>query len=82
MVSQGNEPGLSRQAHDALEFLVKHEKELDRLREAGVNNMLLDFGVEVGGKMQQSEYLPPELVVALARFRMAIVFSMVQVPRG
>lgn len=52
----------------ALQFLCKHEKELDRLKSVGVDNMLLDFSVEVGEEFQKSEYLPPELLVVMARF--------------
>jgi hypothetical protein len=44
--------------------------------------MLLDFGVSVGDKLQQSEYLPPELIVAWGRFRMGVIFSAIQLPRG
>ena|ERR1017187_7022145 len=52
------------------------------VRDFGVDNMLLDFGVSVGDKLQQSEYLPPELIVAWGRFRMGVIFSAIQLPRG
>jgi hypothetical protein len=32
--------------------------------------------------MQQAEYLPPELIGALGRFGMGLIFSVVQLPRG
>ena len=63
-------------------FLVKHEKELDRLKLKGVDNMLLDFGVELGDEIQHSEYLPPELLMVMARFNMGLMFSAVRIPRG
>jgi hypothetical protein len=48
----------------------------------GVDNMLVDIGIEAGHALQQSEYLPPELMVILARIRMGLIFSVIQVPRG
>jgi len=77
-----DEGGLSSQVAAALEFLVKHEKDIVELRKHGVDNMLLDFGVEMGGQIQQSEYLPPDLLLAMARFRMGIIFSAIRIPRG
>jgi hypothetical protein len=44
--------------------------------------MLLDFGIEVGDQIQQSEYLPPELMLVMAQFRMGLMFSAIQIPRG
>ena len=82
LLSQDDEPGLTRQIQEAVQFLMKHEKELDHLKDDGVDSMLLDFGVQAGNKLQQSEYLPPELTVALGRFRMGLIFSVVQLPRG
>jgi hypothetical protein len=32
--------------------------------------------------IQQSEYLPPELIIALGRFGMGLIFSTVQLPKG
>ncbi len=82
VLSDDGKPGLTQQVEDALVFLLKHEKELDRLKRFGVDNMLLDFGVEVSFQIQHSEYLPPELMVALGRFRMGLVFTAIQLPRG
>jgi hypothetical protein len=56
--------GLSARVGLAMTFLVKHEKELDHLKLQGVDNMLLDFGVELGDEIQHSEYLPPELLMS------------------
>jgi hypothetical protein len=44
--------------------------------------MLLDLSVQVADKMQQAEYLPPELIAALGRLGMGLIFSVVQLPRG
>jgi hypothetical protein len=47
-----------------------------------MSDMLLDLGVEVGNELQQAEYLPPELIGALGRLGMGLIFSVVQLPRG
>ena len=82
LVNSEESPSLSAQVKPALQFLAKHEKEIDGLKAHGVDNLLLDFGMEVGDEIQRSEYLPPELLVAMARFRMGIVFSAIRIPRG
>ena len=56
LLSEDHEPGLSGQIEKALAFLLKHEKELDRLKNFGADDMLLDFGIEVGRQIQQAEY--------------------------
>ena len=82
LVSSEEGQGLSAQVKTAMKFLAKHEKELDSLKLRGVDNMLLDFGVELGDEIQHSEYLPPELLVVMARFGMGLVFSAIRIPRG
>ena len=56
LVSEGPGDLSSQQIEEVLLFLFKSEKELDRLKNAGVDNMLLDFGVELTGQLQQSQY--------------------------
>lgn len=82
LVSSEEGQGLSAQVKTAMKFLAKHEKELDSLKLRGVDNMLLDFGVELGDEIQHPEYLPPELLVVMARFGMGLVFSAIRIPRG
>lgn len=74
--------GLTGQAQAAIKFLSRHEREFERLKAHGVDNLLLDFGVEVGDEIQRSEYLPPELLMAMAKFKMGIIFSAIRIPRG
>jgi hypothetical protein len=62
--------------------LNRHEAELKAVREVGVDNMLLDLSVQVNDKMKQAEYLPPELIAAMGRLGMGLIFSVVQFPRG
>ena len=82
LLSGDREPGIRHQLRESLAFLDQHEAELKAMRKVGVDNMLLDLGVEVGEKLQQAEYLPPELIGALGRLGMGLIFSVVQLPRG
>jgi hypothetical protein len=82
LISGDQEPGLAQQFKDALAFLGEHESELKAVRQVGVDNMLLDLGVQVGDKMQQAEYLPPELIAVLGRLGMGLIFSVIQLPWG
>ena len=82
LLSGDREPGIRQQLREALAFLDQHEAELKAVRNVGVDNMLLDLGVEVGNELQQAEYLPPELIGALGRLGMGLIFSVVQLPRG
>ena len=82
LVSQGHGQGLTAQIEAAKQFPVKYGKEMGRLKLLGVDNMLFDFGVELGGEIQHAEYLPPELLEVMVRFGMGLIFSTVQIPRG
>jgi hypothetical protein len=82
LISGDQQIGLGQQFKDAQAFLHRHEAELKTLREVNVDNMLLDLSVQVGEKMLQAEYLPPELIAALGRLGMGLIFSVVQSPRG
>jgi len=82
MVSASQEPHLKCQIHPALEFLSKYEKEFARLKGNGVDNMLLAFGMEGQQTIERAQYLPPELIVALSRYHMGLVFSTVRIPTG
>jgi hypothetical protein len=82
MVSATQEPHLKCQLAPALEFLSKYEKEFARLKKMGVDNMLLDFGMEGQQTIERAQYLPPELIVALSRYHMGLVFSTVRIPSG
>jgi hypothetical protein len=82
LINADRELGLGQQLKEALEFLIRHEAELKGVREVGVDNMLLDLGVQVGDKLQQAEYVPPEVIAALGRLGLGLIFSVVQLPRG
>jgi hypothetical protein len=82
LISADKELGLGQQLGEALAFLTAHDAELKAVRQVGVDNMLLDLGVETGNKVQQAEYIPPELIATLGRLGMGLIFSVVQLPRG
>jgi hypothetical protein len=82
LISGDREPGVNKQLKEALAFLTAHESELKAVRSAGADNMLLDLGVETGDKMQQAEYIPPELIAVMGQLEMGMIFSVVQLPRG
>jgi len=82
LVAQSPDLGLSLEISEALKFLHKHEQEILHLKNYGVDNALFDFGVEHQGMIQEAKYLPPELIAALARFGMGLIFSTVQFPKG
>ena len=82
LVGQSEEPGIGGQLGPATEFLAKHVKELRRLSECGADNLLLEFGTQMGKQLQHSDYLSPEFINALARLGLGIVFSTVQIGTG
>jgi hypothetical protein len=82
LISGDQELGLNPQLIEAMAFLKRHEAEVEAMRQVGVDNILLDLGVQVSDKVQQAEYLPPELIAALGRLGMGLIFSVVQFPRG
>ncbi|MEI6394173.1 MAG: hypothetical protein WCT12_24095 [Verrucomicrobiota bacterium] len=82
MVSATQEPHLQFQIGPALEFLSRNRKEFERLKRVGVDNMLLDFGMEEQQTIERAQYLPPELLKAMSRFHMGLIFSTVRIPSG
>lgn len=70
------------QAQSALSFLSRHEPDFQAMRQHGMDNLLLDFGVERTGKIQESHYLPPELIARMGQLRLGLIFSTIQLPRG
>jgi hypothetical protein len=60
LISQSADRDLRQQLEEAMAFLDQQEVELRKIRNVGVDNMLLDMSVEVADKMQQAEYLPPD----------------------
>jgi len=82
MVSATQEPHLEYQITPALKFLSDHESEFVRLKKLGVDNMLFDFGMEGQQAIERAQYLPPELLTAMSRLHMGLIFSTVRIPSG
>ena len=82
LVAEGSGLDMAAQAKAALAFLSSREREFEVMRKQGVDNLLLDFGFERSGKIQDSHYLAPELISILGRFGMGVIFSTVQFPSG
>ena len=82
LVSQDEEPHLINQTRDALEFLAYHRLDIQALKEDGVDNLLLDFGITQQHVIKRPQYLPPELIEAMSTLTMGIIFSVIEVPEG
>ncbi len=52
------------------------------MRSYGMDKALLNFGVMRLEVMDQTDYFPPELIAALARYGMGMVVSVVTIPKG
>ena len=74
--------GIRTQLRNALQFLIRHDTELRRIRKVGVDNMLFDFGVARSHDLQEAEYFPPELIQAMAQLGMGMITSTVLLPQG
>ena len=65
-VSERERTDFPGQVHDAMEFLRRHDAELQRLRQSPeVHDLRLDFPIESSlseERLFQFEYIPPELI--------------------
>ena len=82
LVSGDKNPGLGQQLTDAVAFFGEHEQALAGIRQAGVDNMLLDLAVQTGERPQHAQYLPPDLIAAMGRLGMGLIFSIVKHPQA
>lgn len=81
-VSMDGEPTIDRQIKEVELFLATFEQEIRRAQAMGADIIMLDFGIPLQGILQQVEYLPAKLVGILGKLGIAIVISMVQLPKG
>jgi hypothetical protein len=58
------------------------DEELHQLNDAGADKMVLDFGITEKTMLQRPQFLPPELIAAMSRLDMGLVFSVVREPTG
>jgi hypothetical protein len=77
VVSHDDFPHLLDQVGEASDFLETHEKELDRLKGLGADHMALDFRVP---QTEAVHHWTSELIAAMGRWQMELVFSVVEVP--
>ena len=82
LISGDEKLDLKEQLAAAMGFLEQHASELKSIRNSGVDNMLIDWAVQVGDQLQQAQYFPPEIVSAMGALGMGLIFSIVQLPRG
>jgi hypothetical protein len=61
-----------------LRVLDYWEEELHLLRDAGADKMVLDFAIPERILLQRPQYLPSELILAMSRLEMGLVFSVVR----
>lgn len=82
MVSNDPHPDLRNQISEALAFLSQHEPEIRRMNQHGMDNRLFDFGVERQNTIERYAYLPPQLLMAMARFEMGVTMCSYVLPKG
>ena len=52
------------------------------MNRSGVDNRLFDYSVERQDVIERYAYLPPELLIAMARFEMGVTMSSYVLPKG
>ena len=75
LVAQKEYPELIEEVLRALDYW---EEEFHLLNDAGADKMVLDFGIAEQAMLQRPQYLPPELILAMSRLEMGLVFSVVR----
>jgi hypothetical protein len=75
LVAQKEYPELIEEVLRALDYW---EEEFHLLSDAGADKMVLDFGITEQAMLQRPQYLPPELILAMSRLEMGLVFSVVR----
>jgi hypothetical protein len=75
LVSQGEYPELIEQSVRALDY---YDEEFHQLRDAGAEKLVLDFGISEQTMLERPQYLPSELILAMSRLEMGLVFSVVR----
>lgn len=73
---------MAEQIDLALKFLAHHEQDFQLMQRKGVDNLLLNFAVERGWNLEESTYLPAELITKMGQLGLGMIFSNIQLPRG
>ena|SRR5260370_166900 len=82
LVSHDGQPTFQEQVLAALDFIAANNSELERLRSAGAEKLLLNFGLAKHQIAERPQYLPPELLLAMGRSRIGLVFAAPDVGEG
>ena len=82
LVSHDDKPTFLEQTMAALDFIAANNIELERLRGSGAEKLLLNFGLAKYQIAKRAQYLPPELLLAMGRSRIGLVFAAVDLNRG
>lgn len=82
LVSHDEKPSLLEQSLAALDFIAANNHEFERLRGAGAEKLLLNFGLAKHDVAERPQYLPPELLLAMGRSAIGLVFAVVDLGKG
>lgn len=64
------------QKEDVIKYLIENEDEMKAIQElSGLDDVYLDFGIELRDVAIQSDYLPPELIILAGKFGLGIRMS-------
>ena len=65
-----------------MDFIAASNSELERLRSAGAEKLLLNFGLAKHQIAKRPQYLPPELLLAMGRSGIGMVFAAADIGEG
>jgi len=65
-----------------LDFIAASNSELERLRSAGAEKLLLNFGLAKHQIAKRPQYLPPGLLLAMGRSGIGMVFAAADIEEG
>jgi hypothetical protein len=82
LVSHDDKPNLVEQGLAALDFIAANNQEFEHLREVGAEKVLLHFGLAKHQIAKRPQYLPPELLLAMGRLGIGLVFATVDLGKG
>jgi len=79
LVSHDDKPKLVEQGLAALDFIAANNQEFEHLIEVGAEKLLLNFGLAKHQIAKRPQYLPPELLLAMGRSGIGLVFAVVDI---
>jgi hypothetical protein len=82
LVSHDDSPSFLEQTMAALDFIAANNSEFERLRSAGAEKLLLNFGLAQHQLAKRPQYLPPELLLAMGRSAIGLAFATVDLGKA